>query len=678
MESGAQDQTDEVRLRTLTPALPPHVLAKLSAYIFIKYPLGQHTLAASLRGLNAKWAGEEWTLDLRAVAMVLADLIDQGWDIAASDREIVMQPPGLRLVGETPEQAKSRIRRALHSRRDEQLRENGVRTFCGRMHSQGSAKDGIASVIDDGAELAEALRSALDASAENPADALRGVVDPVIEVCDEESRCQATGLRLLDIWRYFRHTWSLEYRPTPGRKMPLLVRNAARPGRPVMGIAMLASPVVRMKSRDNWIGWNLEPFLDELTSGRIDAQEGLRMLVSRLERSIAEIRWDDLATADEIALPSERVVLRLEQRAAGAGAMRENSRRRRGEAEEGEVAEEDQLPPNWASVEDVDLQAESEKPLFVQKRASTLAELLDAKRTFQTIEWSGEGVALLDQVRRHPNGLRSVETALREVRKAGLASLVSDVSVCGAVAPYGPLLGGKLVALLMMSKEVGDAYTKRYGRSASIIASQMAGRPIVRPATLRLLTTTSLYGNGSSQYNRLNLCGADFPELGRDIRWNELPQQTAGYGSVHLSKETVATLRAVSVKAFGVARVNNRFGEGASPRLRQTREALSLLGIDPSDVMQHSTPRIVYAAELCVDARRALLGLSPSPEADESPTAAVIGGAWRKRWLTGRVRNPEVLQQVSALGSQTYESMFDEVWKADELQSDTGDANLSA
>jgi hypothetical protein len=33
--------------------------------------------------------------------------------------------------------------------------------------------------------------------------------------------------RLINIWRYFRH----------------LIRNAVRPGRPVIGIALLASPV---------------------------------------------------------------------------------------------------------------------------------------------------------------------------------------------------------------------------------------------------------------------------------------------------------------------------------------------------------------------------------------------------------------------------------------------------
>jgi Domain of unknown function (DUF4338) len=64
-----------------------------------------------------------------------------------------------------------------------------------------------------------------------------------------------------------------------------------------------------------------------------------------------------------------------------------------------------------------------------------------------------------------------------EVRKAGLASQVADVSVCGAIAPYNSLLGGKLIALLRASKEVRDAYRNRYAGQVSIISSQMRAVP---------------------------------------------------------------------------------------------------------------------------------------------------------------------------------------------------------
>jgi hypothetical protein len=68
----------------------------------------------------------------------------------------------------------------------------------------------------------------------------------------------------------------------------------------------------------------------------------------------------------------------------------------------------------------------------------------------------------------------------------GLASQVVDVSICGAIHPYNELLGGKLVALVLHSKEVRDLYEGQYGERISLIASQMAGRPIRRSARLKV------------------------------------------------------------------------------------------------------------------------------------------------------------------------------------------------
>jgi hypothetical protein len=87
----------------------------------------------------------------------------------------------------------------------------------------------------------------------------------------------------------------------------------------VIGIAMLASPAVRLRVRDDCIGWNPDPFLQKLKNGEL----ALRSLVARLERNIAEIRSDDLVSPDEIAFPAEQTVLRLEQKFTGAAFARQ-------------------------------------------------------------------------------------------------------------------------------------------------------------------------------------------------------------------------------------------------------------------------------------------------------------------------------------------------------------------
>jgi len=84
-----------------------------------------------------------------------------------------------------------------------------------------------------------------------------------------------------------------------------------------------------------------------------------------------------------------------------------------------------------------------------------------------------------------------------EARKDRLVH-VMDAYVVGAVPPYSQLIGGKLVAALMASKEVKKAYDRKYlGREAVI--SRKANR-----ARLVLLTTTSALGR-SSLYNRLSI-----------------------------------------------------------------------------------------------------------------------------------------------------------------------------
>lgn len=290
----------------------------------------------------------------------------------------------------------------------------------------------------------------------------------------------------------------------------------------------------------------------------------------------------------------------------------------------------------------------SEDWLFVRKRAETLARLLDAKRAFLGLDWKQSGPKLLQQMSQSAMGERAISFALQEVRKAGLASQIADLSVCGAVPPYNELLGGKLVALAMTSAETRSLWRERYEGQISLISSQMAGRPVSRPAELKILTTTSLYGSGSSQYNRLRLAKGVFPDLKNDITWRELAK-TAGFGTVHLSAETVKVLRAVTEDAHKARRVNNRFGEGTSPRLRQLREGLDVLGITSNDVLHHATPRLFYACALVPDADRQLLGLKADKSGQASSLDA-IAEAWRRRWLLNRIRNDDVLERLKRLG----------------------------
>ena len=641
------------RQRAFSPFLAPDERRQRNEALTISGDLPRG-FADELRALARRYVDDGESVKLRALCLLVADLCEQGWEVAVEQDRIIFEPPGLKRSGEQSiEDVKARVCAALQTARLRQLREPSVRQFLNRMERSTLRPQGRTSVldlIDDGASLAKALKKVAALPADERDQALAKIIDPVVEICESGAKCRDTGLGLIDIWRYFRHTWAHEYRSVPGRQMLVLIRNAARPNRPIMGIAMLASPVMRLGTRDRWIGWLRESAEEKLQSGEWEPISFAKAMRKRIADSIKAIRWDDLASKEEIAHPSETVVFRLEQKAAGAAFAREQQLK---DHYEDHHDEHGRVKPYRGDLKfarpDSDWKAASEDLLFVRKRAEGLAQLLFAKSVFQAAHLSRKPLEALDQLFSTKDGQRAIDIALAEFRKAGLSSEVADVSVCGAVHPYNELLGGKLVALLLTSTEVRNAYAKRYGGQTSVIASQMAGRKISKPAKLRILTTTSLYGVGSSQYNRLILRADDHPELPFDVAWGAIGKSlTGGFGTLHLGKETAHALRSMAIARHDSRRVNNRFGEGTSPRLRQIREGLDALGLKSDAILHHATPRIFYGCELSPDARHALLGLDARDTA--APSTRDLAAAWRRRWVSNRILRKDTIDALRGLG----------------------------
>ena len=653
----AKSDDNQSGLRKFAPFLAPSERDQLHGLLSFAGPTPEG-FAESLRALARSFIDDGSSAKLRAVCLLVADLLEQGWDVSFEREGLHFKPPGIETSTlHSMEDVKLRIRSVLQVARRRQLAEPSVRNFITRMERRTLRTPGVKSsvldLIDDGGALANELAIVnIRPDAERDI-ALAELIDPIVEICQPGKRCQDTGLPLNDIWRYFRHTWAHEYRPIPGRQLLVLIRNAARPNRPVMGIAMLASPVMRVSVRDNWIGWLREAAETHLFDGTWQPTTFARAITERLESSIQSVRWDDLVSPEEIETPVDNTVLRLEQKASGAAFARDLELRAHYQTH---IEEGGRVKPMRGSLkmagDDTDWLTASEDLLFVRKRAELLAQLLFAKQVFRAADLSGDPTAALDQLLAARTGQRAIDIVLTEFRKAGLSSRVADVSICGAVAPYNELVCGKLVALLLASKEVRDHYSARYGSQVSVIASQMAGRAISKPADLRVLTTTSLYGVGSSQYNRLNLRSADHHDLDNDLRWDSIGRsKTGGFGTLHLGADTAHALRQMAQTLHTSRRVNNRFGEGTSPRLRQIREGLDAIGIASDTVLHHATPRLFYACELGADARMSLMGMAS--EQAEPATAATIAGAWRRRWLDGRARRDETLAAMSTLGPKS-------------------------
>jgi hypothetical protein len=580
---------------------------------------------------------------LLAAGLVLADLANQGWQLHIR-RDVVEVCPQLREL-EDRSAEKARVRRQELVKRDAQLRQPAVKAFLGQMERNrlfGSKFVSVFSLMRDGRELADGLRKARIHRANGWADALSRVVDPYIEfVTSETARCPHTGLRLMDIWRYFRHTWSNQYTSVPGRSMLFLIRDRATAFHPIAGIAALCSPIMQLRERDEWIGWQPDSFLKHVRDR--PTKHLANWLCSVLDAAISEIYIADLIeakvlTVRDLKVPCQKVIARLQ----ADGIEHRNAHHR--------FARQREHKRSNANTED-DWVERARSHLFRSKRALALATYLKVR---SVLKESGKGpltVERLAKLAATPRGADAIRKVLRKAKADRVGICVADISVCGAVQPYNAILGGKLVAMLAASPEVAGEYRRRYGNADSEIASAMAGRSIQRPPNLVLLGTTSLYGIGSSQYNRIRVPSERIGgTTGEELRYLELGHSEA-FGTSQYADDTVEALTELAQQSTNGQRIKSIFGEGGSPKLRKVRQGLDLLNLPSDALLRHHRHRIVYGVSLIRNLREYLLGLDADPEYLVPLTAAAtataeIGGWWRERWLRNRIESDGVLAEV--------------------------------
>jgi hypothetical protein len=579
-----------------------------------------------------------------AAGLVLSDLAIQGWQLRVRRGRVEIHPPIE--VGDDCLAEKARIRRQELVKRDSQLRQAAVQGFL-RSMERTRVFDGkftsIFSLMRDGRELAEGLQKARAHG--GSAGALASVVDPYLNFVEsEEATCPFTGLRLMGIWRYFRHTWSNQYTSVPGRTMMFLVRDRAAPLHPIIGIGALSSPVMQIRERDTWIGWHPEVFLTRLKAN--PSPELARWLVSTVDAAISELYVDDLREdgvigAQDLTDPSDAAIDRLLTESAHQRRLHHRYVRTRDHKGARSVVPE---PDHWI--------VRARTHLFRSKRALALASYLRARTLLNRTFGDRPTAAKLAALASTGQGSDAIRKILKKAKADRLGIAVADITVCGAVQPYNATLGGKLVAMLATSPEVVLEYRRRYSNAESVIASSMAGRAIVRKPALVLLATSSLYGVGSSQYNRIRIpCDRVGGAAGEELRYEALGHSEA-FGTSQYSEETVEALADLVQQSTAGQRLNSIFGEGVSPKLRKLRQGLDLLGLPSGLLLRHHRRRIVYAVSLIRNLRGHLLGLEPQPSylvpiEDGPATTARIAAWWRERWLWNRVASDDVLAEVA-------------------------------
>ena len=383
-----------------------------------------------------------------ATLRTLADLALQGWSFDLEGGGVALRAPAD--LAEDHAARRAEVRRQEVLKRDEQLSKSSVRRFVQDMERRRLHEGTFVSVFSlfrDGRALAEQLRTAREAPPEERLAMLKEAVDPYLVFFTDQDRCPYTGLRLMDVWRYFRHTWANQYTSVPGRTMPFIVRDRAVETHPVVGIGALSSAAVQIRIRDEWIGWHPEVVLADLRNDPTPARgRWLREVADRgIEETFKQDLLEEVLTPAELSAPTPEAIARLRAHAA--------ERRARHQANP-DAAEHKATRPDAA----VDWDEEARGHLFTSKRALQLAGLLEARRVLDEALSAAPTSAEVAALAEDRAGARVIQRLAKKAKGDRVGTAVADISVCGAVPPYGPLIGGKLVAMLAASPEVVAAY----------------------------------------------------------------------------------------------------------------------------------------------------------------------------------------------------------------------------
>ena len=576
-----------------------------------------------------------------AAINILADLAKMGWTLSLRGAAINGQPPAIALTDDI----RMRRRAQLAARRHEQLRLPSTQEFIGRMEAGHVYRGRLVSVFDlmrDGRELASALNAYRDAKARGAESPL--FVRPYLEFVDSNKFCRHSGLRLQDIWRYFRHTWASAYESVPGRSLMVLIRDASTPYHPVMGIAALASAASVLPARDkDFIKWTGDVFVRECIKS--PHAKILRWMGATVRASIREVYRTDFVA--EGLLP-----LRITQKDLPGIVKR--LRREAVTAKERHVRQAEMRVHKTASAQardEDDWEALARSDLFRSKRASELASLLELQAILDNTGRNRRGRARLQELLQSEEGRDALSKVVRVARSRTIGTAIADLIVCGSVAPYNEILGGKLIAMLAASPDVVRYYKRRYGGARSVIASSMAGREIVRPANLVYVGTTSLYGTRPSQYDRIVVPADKLGGKREDsVRYRYLGD-TTGLGTTQFGYATRASVEAFLRRSLnGARRVNNVFGEGANPKLRALREGIAALGFS-EDLMVHGLTKSVYGVSLVKNLREYLLGIEKRPKyvfplGRAANRIENIVDWWYHRWVAERCGRQEIADRI--------------------------------
>ncbi len=252
--------------------------------------------------------------------------------------------------------------------------------------------------------------------------------------------------------------------------------------------------------------------------------------------------------------------------------------------------------------------------VHVKKRITYLARLVAGESAFRRREVVGPGA----------------RDGLRVLRDITIPRIQVEATVCGALPPFNEILGGKLVAALLVHPDVRSVVSADLGE-ITLGVFRPAVKGLLPPHGAVLVTTRGLYSGHSAMYNNVRL-----PGIAGAVRVRHAGY-TSGSTTSLLGDQTARLAERVMSFVGGAHVISREYGSGGAKRQRTIERAASRIGLPPS-VIHPKLRRPVYVAPLVANLPGvALTNALPSWVIDPDRTAdeycADALDEWRRRWL---------------------------------------------
>lgn len=215
----------------------------------------------------------------------------------------------------------------------------------------------------------------------------------------------------------------------------------------------------------------------------------------------------------------------------------------------------------------------------------------------------------------------------KETRARNLAFML-DLSTCVGIPPYSYLTSGKLLCYTCLSKEIRDAYSKRYASQRTM----NLGRFIT---DIALIVVLGAFSRNTPQYKGISVNG---------IKYFRFVGYTKGYSTFHIPRDYYdELLSTINIEALGKRR---RLDGGGNPKLRMLRIIARRLHLDEENFVRSGYRRAVFVAPLAHNSTAFLLGEDERLDYFDYSFEDVVE-AWKQKWLWRRCEKGEVLEKVN-------------------------------